>query len=72
MSKKDKLEDRIRNNLKNVTLDDFETLVSMYGRIEMGSKHAKARLGNATMTYKRVNPMPSEYVTDLLNIIDSL
>jgi adenylosuccinate lyase len=72
MSKKDKLEARIRNNLKNVTLDDFETLVSMYGRIEMGSKHAKARLGNATMTYKRVNPMPSEYVTDLLNIIDSL
>lgn len=38
----------------------------------MGSKHAKARIGNATLTYKRTNPMPPEYVTDLFEIIDSL
>ncbi|RJO62669.1 MAG: hypothetical protein C4542_02740 [Dehalococcoidia bacterium] len=72
MSKIDKLEAKIRNNPKNTSLDDFEALVNKYGRIEMGGKHAKARLGNATLTYKRVNPIPSEYVTDLLAIIDSL
>ena len=72
MSKKEKLEARIRNNPRNVSLDDFETLVGRYGHIEIGGKHAKARIGNATLTYKRVNPMPPEYVTDLLEIIDTL
>jgi len=72
MSKKEKVEARIRNNPKNVSLDDFETLVNKYGRIEMGGKHAKARIGDATLTYKRVNPIPPEYVNDLLEIIDTL
>ena len=72
MSKKEKLEVRIRNNPKNVSLDDFEALVNKYGQIEMGGKHAKARIGDATLTYKRVNPMPPEYVNDLLEIIDTL
>jgi hypothetical protein len=72
MSKKEKHEARIRNNPKSVSLDDFEALVTKYGHIEMGGKHAKARIGNATLTYKRVNPIPSEYVTDLLDIIDGL
>ncbi|OGN89639.1 MAG: hypothetical protein A2158_05665 [Chloroflexi bacterium RBG_13_46_14] len=72
MSKKEKVEARIRNNPKNVSLDDFEALINKYGRIEMGGKHAKARIGNATLTYKRVNPMPPEYVNDLLEIIDTL
>ena len=72
MSKKEKVEARIRNNPRDVSLDDFETLVSKYGRIEMGAKHAKARIGNATLTYKRVNPIPPEYVNDLLEIIDTL
>lgn len=72
MSKKEKVETRIRNNPKNVSLDDFEALVNKYGRIEMGGKHAKARIGNATLTYKRVNPIPPEYVNDLLEIIDTL
>jgi hypothetical protein len=31
MSKKEKLEARIRNNPKNVSLEDFETLVNKYG-----------------------------------------
>ncbi len=56
MSKTDKLEARIRNNSRNTSLDDFEALVNKYGRIEMGGKHAKARIGNATITYKRVTP----------------
>ena len=72
MSKKEKVEARIRNNPKNVSLGDFESLVNKYGRIEMGGKHAKARIGNATLTYKRVNPIPPEYVNDLLEIIDTL
>ena len=72
MSKKGKLEARIRNSPKNVSLDDFEALVRLHGRIEMGSKHAKARIGNATLTYKRVNPIQPEYVADLLEIIDTL
>ncbi len=72
MSKKEKLEARIRNNPKNVSLADFESLVKKYGRVEMGGKHAKARIGKATLTYKSANPMPPEYVTDLLEIIDSL
>lgn len=72
MTKKEKLEARIRSNPRNVSLDDFEALVNKYGHIDMGGKHAKARIGNAVMTYKRVNPMPPEYVTDLLEIIDTL
>jgi hypothetical protein len=64
MSKKEKLEDRIRRNPQNVSLDDFESLVCQYGRKEKG--------GKATLTYKRANPMPIEYVTDLLDIIDNL
>ena len=71
MSKREKLEARIRNNQKNVSLDDFESLVKKYGHIEMGGKHAKARIGNTTLTYKRVHPMPPEYVTELLEIIDT-
>ena len=72
MSKKEKLEAKIRNNPRNVSLDDFEALANKYGHIDMGSKHAKARIGNAVLTYKRVNPIPPEYVTDLLEIIDTL
>ena len=72
MSKKEKLETRIRNNPKNVSLDEFESLVNKYGHIHMGDKHAKARIGNFTLTYKRVNPLPPEYVIDLLEIIDRL
>ena len=72
MSKKGKLEKAIRNNPKNVSLDDFESLVGQYGTVAMGSKHAKARIGTFTLTYKRANPMPVEYVNDLLEIIDNL
>ena len=72
MSKREKLEAKVRNDPKNVTLDEFESLVNQYGHIEMGGKHAKARIGTATLTYKRVNPIPPEYVIDLLEIIDIL
>ncbi len=72
MSKKEKLEARIRRNPRNVSLDDFETLIGQYGCIEMGGKHAKARIGVSTLTYKRINPIPPEYVSDLLDIINNL
>lgn len=72
MSKREKLEVKIRNNPRNVSLDEFESLVNQYGYIEMGGKHAKARIGTATLTYKRVSPIPPEYVIDLLEIIDIL
>jgi len=55
-----------------VSLDEFETLVNIHGRVDMGSKHAKARIAQYTLTYKRVNPIPMEYIIDLLEIIDSL
>ena len=71
MIKKEKLEAMIRNNPKNISLDDFEYLVSEYGYIKPGSKHAKAVIGMRTLTYKRVNPIPSEYVVDLLKLIDA-
>jgi len=71
LSKKDKLEIRIRNNPKNVSLGDFEALIKKYGFVETGSKHAKARIGTATLTYKRVNPIPAEYVIDLIEIINT-
>jgi len=71
VSKKEKLEAKIRNNPRNVSLSDFETLVKIYGRIIPGSKHFKAHIGGFTLTYKRVNPMPPEYVIDLLEIIDT-
>jgi adenylosuccinate lyase len=53
-------------------LGEFEALVNQYGHIKMGGKHAKARIGSSTITYKRANPMPFEYVNDLLDIIDML
>ena len=72
MSKKAKLEAKIRNNPRNVSLTEFEALINLYGMIKMGSKHAKAEIREYTLTYKRVNPAPPEYVEDLLEIIDSL
>jgi len=72
MTRREKLEARIRNNPRQVSLHDFESLINLYGRIAKGSKHAKARIGDFTLTYKRVNPIPPEYVSDLLIIIDRI
>ncbi len=72
MSKKQKLELRIRNNRKNVPLSDFESLINCYGYIEEGGRHPKAIIANFTMPYKREDPIKKCYVDDLLEIIDSL
>ncbi len=71
MARKQKLLDKIRSNVRNVSLLDFEALINDYGYIEEGSKHPKAIIEIHTMPYKRENPVKSCYVKELLEIIDS-
>lgn len=72
MSRKEKLLDKIRRNIRNVSLGDFEALIKAYGHIEEGGKHPKAIIDNYTMPYKREKRVKSCYVKELLDIIDSL
>ncbi len=72
MARKEKLPDKIRRSVRNVSLRDFEALINDYGYIEEGSKHPKAIIGIHTMPYKRENPVKSCYVKELLEIIDSI
>ena len=72
MARKEKLLDKIRRSVRNVSLRDFEALINDYGYIEEGSKHPKAIIGIHTMPYKRENPLKSCYVIELLEIIDSI
>ena len=72
MTAKRKLLERVRRNMRNVSLEDFEALVNMCGYIETGGKHPKAIIGKYTMPYKRENPVKSCYVKELITIIDSL
>ena len=73
MTKALKKLDRIRNSHgRNVSLEDFETIVRSYGHIEEGGKHPKAIIGCHTLPYKRENPVKSAYVLELLEIVDSL
>ncbi len=72
MARKEKLPDKIRRSVRNVSLRDFEALINDYGYIEEGSKHPKAIIGIHTMPYKKENPVKSCYVKELLEIIDSI
>ena len=72
MVKKTKLLDKIRQNIRNISLQDFEALINMYGYVETGGKHPKAIIGVHTMPYKRENPVKSCHVKELISIIDSL
>jgi hypothetical protein len=72
LTAKKKLLERVRKNVRNVSLEDFEALINMYGYIETGGKHTKAIMGKYTMPYKRENPVKSCYVKELITIIDSL
>jgi len=38
MVKREKLEARIRNNPRNISLKDFEALINMYGQMNRGNK----------------------------------
>ena len=72
MSKQDKREKKIRQNPKNVSLEDFERLINTYGYIKGSGSHLKARIGAFTLPYKRENPIKPIYVKELLKLIDSL
>lgn len=72
MARRDKREERIRRNPANVSLEDFEALVRVYGYVEAGGKHHKAVIGEQTMTFKRENPVKPVYVKLLLDYIDRL
>ena len=70
--KKEKLLEKVRGNVRNVTLKDYESLANYYGYIEEGSKHPKVIIGDCTLTYKRETRIKTCYVKELLNIIDGL
>jgi hypothetical protein len=72
MSKKEKRELKIRENLKSVSLTDFEWLINQYGHIKEGGNHPKAKIGKMTYPYKRENPVKQAYVEGILEIIDNL
>lgn len=72
MTQREKLLARIRRNPRNVSLNDYESLIKSYGYIEEGGKHPKAIIEAYTLPYKRENPVKSCYVVELLEIIDSL
>ncbi|MFC1951198.1 hypothetical protein ACFLXN_02175 [Chloroflexota bacterium] len=69
--KHDKRLARVRRNVTNVSLGDFESLARAFGEIEEGGKHPKVRIGKYPMPYKRENPIKSCYVVELLKIIDA-
>lgn len=70
MTRKEKLEARIRNNPRNVSLSDFEALIRQYGRIKEGGNHPQAIIGVRVFAYKRTNPVLTPYVTKILELID--
>jgi len=70
MSKTDKREQKIRQNTKNVSLEDFEWLISKYGKVEYGGKHGLASIGGTRYSYRRQNPMNFHYVDELLRVIE--
>ncbi len=71
--KKEKLLGKVRNNIRNVSQNDFETLARYYGRIEEGSKHPKIIIKNhPPLIYRRETRIKACYVKELLGIIESL
>ena len=71
MSKKEKLEAKIRNNPRNVSLEDFESLIFQYGEIREGGSHPQAIIGKGVVSYKRTNPMRTPYIMLVLDLIDA-
>ena len=72
MTRKRKLLERVRGNVRNTSLVDFEALINAFGYIKEGSKHPMAIIGNHLMSYKREKRVKSCYVKELLDIIDSI
>jgi hypothetical protein len=72
MSRAAKKELKIRKNINNVSLEDFESLISKYGRILTGGDHPKAYINGHVFPYKRSNPVSAYYVESILRIIDEI
>lgn len=72
MSKKEKLEDRIRNNPRNVTIGDYEALIKQYGYIKEGGRHPLSVIGKSVFAYRRTNPVLIPYVVKVLELIDDM
>jgi hypothetical protein len=72
VTKKEKLEAKIRNNPRNVSLEDFESLIKQYGEIFGGGSHSKAYINNHVYPYKKENPVKAHYVESVLKFIDEL
>jgi len=72
VTKKEKLEAKIRNNPRNVSLEDFEALINQYGQILGGGSHPKAFINNHIYPYKKENPVKAHYVEAILSFIDEL
>ena len=71
MTKNQKRLDKVRQNPKNVSLDDFKELVSQYGFIKEGAKHPRAVIaGQASIPYKQESPVKKCYVDELLEAIE--
>jgi hypothetical protein len=70
LSKAEKREQKIRENTKNVSLEDFEAFIKKYGEIIQGGSHPKAHIGNHIYPYKRENPVKAHSVEAILALID--
>jgi hypothetical protein len=72
MTNDEKREERIRNNIKNVSLIEFKFLVKKYGQWIEGGSHPKAIINGHTFPFKRVSPVNYHYVQRILEIIDEM
>jgi hypothetical protein len=70
VTKADKREQKIRENTRNVSLEDFEWLIQRYGYIKAGGSHPEAIIGRESYPYPKTNPVHQAYVKDLLKLID--
>ncbi len=72
MTRKEKLLEKVRKNPRNVSKEEFESLIRLFGYIEEGGNHPMAIIGDYTLPYKRENPVKICYIKDLTEIIDSI
>jgi hypothetical protein len=72
LSTKEKLLEKARRNSRNVSNEEFESLIQLFGYVEEGGSHPKAIISSYTLPYKRESPIKSCYVKELIEIIDSI
>jgi hypothetical protein len=72
MSRQENREQKIRSNIRDVSLEDFEWLINRYGYIKSGARHALAIIANRVYAYKRTSPVRPPQVRKILELIDSL